>query len=445
MSGNIAAPYSELGIPGAAASLDLFSNPLMSSGILRSFYTELLPNAPISNTSSTISFDLDASPQMLDLTGSFYYIKFKVTNADGTDLAAFTATSSVGTVNAPAVTIFKDVILTMNGTQLSSNYGLYGISSMFQIYCNYGEDASKSLLQLTGYYSEADPDNLQGFQGVSGYHQRCDLLATSKSMSLIAPIFLPAHQTERLFPSMLKCSWSFVKQSNEFFLKTNDTSKSYKYVIEDLRLYIKKVELYPSANLELEKRFANSNVKIPLNHFYTRDFTIPAAVRSYNFDNVFSSSFLPTKVLVALENQSNFTGSLGNSPLSFQPFNLTDLYFTVDNVRFPSIPYDLTFTPTSKTKDWSRGFFSLFNNSFQQDAGIYIDLDRFKSGYCIFQVNFEENSFGQYFTEKKLGSCRLSLNFGPNTNGTLKCLIYAQFNEVLEIQQNRELLRNFQL
>ena len=65
MSGNIAAPYSELGIPGGAASLDLFSNPLMSSGILRSFYTELLPNAPISNTSSTISFDLDASPQML--------------------------------------------------------------------------------------------------------------------------------------------------------------------------------------------------------------------------------------------------------------------------------------------------------------------------------------------------------------------------------------------
>ena len=78
MSGNLAAPYSEVGVPDAAAKLDLFSSPLVSSGVQRSFYHEILPNAPLSAVSTTITFDLDASPQYLDLAGSYYYIKLRI-------------------------------------------------------------------------------------------------------------------------------------------------------------------------------------------------------------------------------------------------------------------------------------------------------------------------------------------------------------------------------
>ena len=89
------------------------------------------------------------------------------------------------------------------------------------------------------------------------------------------------------------------------------------------------------------------------------------------------------------------------------------------------------------------GYFSLFNQTFAQDSGIYIDLQRFRNGYTLFQINLEDYNHGENFTESRLGTARLTLHFAPNTNATIKCLLYAQFNNILQITQSREVIKNF--
>ena len=353
-------PYVEVGQPSFSSNLDLFTDPLLATGVEKCFYTELWPNAPLSDTSTTITFDLEGGPCYLDLVNSYVFLTIKVLNNDNSAIPAYTAEASVGTINAPLATCFRDLEIRVNDVGISSTYGTYAYTSMFQLLLNYSHSAIETKLSLMGFNRDTNPNENDAFGSISGFKERAARTALSANYSMMGPILGHYfHSINRYFMNMTKISWTWLKNTSDFCLKSNVNNANFKYSIQDMRMYIRKVQLYPSQLMKLENQLASQNAKYPLCHYYTKEITVPAAARFHHFTNILSSQFIPKRCILALVAQSNFIGEQSNSPFAFQPFNLTDAYFSSDNKRYPSQPFNLNFN-AGTDQDWTRGYFSLF-------------------------------------------------------------------------------------
>ena len=449
MSGQLALPYMEAGTPLVSANLDLFSKPYLQTGVERIYYQEILPNSPLSNSSNTISFEYSGDQAYLDLDDSFMMVQLKVTKEDGTNLDAYSNTHSVGTMNAPLYSLFKDLDIKVNDVSISNNLGTYTWSAMVNILMNYGQDFLETKASLAGFYRDKDPATTNTMTGATGFKQRAQLTQLSRPIRLIGPIMGHFfHSISRYFINMCKISWTFSKNTPAFFLKSGDTgTPGYKYEILEMKLYLKKVQLYPSTLMYLENRLASENFQYPTTVYYTKELTLPANSRSEIYPNVFNNPFRPKRCLVFFLEQTNFLGSYGTSPFKFSNFSVENVSFHFDNQVFPSQPFNLDFSNANE-QDFAKGYLSLFKNGiFKGDNGpIAIQLDNYADSFFFLAFSFgEEASYGEFFNEKKIGNCDMSIKLGANTNSTLKIMLYVEYDEIIAINQGRQILRDFHL
>ena len=75
-----------------------------------------------------------------------------------------------------------------------------------------------------------------------------------------------------------------------------------------------------------------------------------------------------------------------------------------------------------------------------------IRYENYKDHYFFLVFNFghAENT-SDHFKEKKLGNVNLTLKFAANQNPAMKLLLYAEFENKIEIDQMRNITRDYQL
>ena len=66
-----------------SGSLDLFTPPYMETMVENVYSTEYLPTNAISDTANSITFNIPAADDMIDLTESFVQVKCKITKHMG--------------------------------------------------------------------------------------------------------------------------------------------------------------------------------------------------------------------------------------------------------------------------------------------------------------------------------------------------------------------------
>ena len=449
MAGQTGLPYTEVGVSQVHADLDLFSNPTLSTGIESSHLVTIYPNAPISNSSNSFSFDLYPDSNLIDLYNSLMSVTLKIVKAtDGTNIPAFTAAHNCGFINAPLYTIWKSCEVKINDIVVSSSYNTFGYASMFQLLLNYGADYAETKGPLFGFYRVKDPSVCNSFDSIGGYKDLNARVAESKSMTLCGPILGSyIFSISRLMLGMTKISLTFTKQPDEFVLKkTGD--RNYKYIIEDFKLHFKKVQLYPSSLLALEQRLSTTDAIYPTTHFFVKELSLPAQSRSEIFPNVFSSAFLPSRVILAVVNTTNFLGSFTTSPFDLTNANIEECYFTSDSRKFPNIDFNLNFSTTDKKADHTYGYLSLFRNAgLRGDHGpINIQYENYPTHYMMLCFDFGNvENYGEYFNEKTIGNVSLHIKMKENTTEAKKILLYTEFQEIIKISQARVITRDFEL
>ena len=57
----------------------------------------------------------------------------------------------------------------------------------------------------------------------------------------------------------------------------------------------------------------------------------------------------------------------------------------------------------------------------------------------------EECNYGEFFSEKKIGNCDMTIKLKENTNPTVKILIYVEYQEIISVDQNRTNIWDFHL
>ena len=99
---------------------------------------------------SPIEFDVSGTgDDYVDFANTMLYVKAKVTQSNGNNLATDT---DVGPVNLFLHSLFSQVDISLNGTLITSSTNTYPYRAMLETLLSYGRDAKKSQLTSALYY-----------------------------------------------------------------------------------------------------------------------------------------------------------------------------------------------------------------------------------------------------------------------------------------------------
>jgi len=133
------------------SELDLFSVPPTQTSMEHGSWVEYHPLTTVAD-GSPIEFDVCGSgDDYVDFANTMLHVKAKVTNENGTDLAAGAA---VGPVNLFLHSLFSQEDISLNGTLITSSTNTYPYRAMIETLLSYGMDAKTSQLTSALYYKD---------------------------------------------------------------------------------------------------------------------------------------------------------------------------------------------------------------------------------------------------------------------------------------------------
>ena len=111
----------------------------------------------------------------------------------------------------------------------------------------------------------------------------------------------------------------------------------------------------------------------------------------------------------------------------------------VDGEQIPRKPLSLNFDAAGD-QNVIAGYQSLFSGigKLFQDTGNQINRSDYGSGYTLFAFNLTlDHCPGDHFELIKQGNLRLELHFSEALANTVNLIVYAEFQNVIEVDANR--------
>ena len=133
-----------------------------------------------------------------------------------------------------------------------------------------------------------------------------------------------------------------------------------------------------------------------------------------------------------------YNGHLTRNPFNFQLFDLQGVRLIVNGEEMPYSALKLT---GGKKID---GYNTLFSGSGDMNCGHGLDIDRldWENGYGLLRFDLTPAGSGHpdHLIPHRSGNVNLYLKFGTQTETVLNLIVYAEFQNQLEIDRNRRVV-----
>ena len=164
---------------------------------------------------------------------------------------------------------------------------------------------------------------------------------------------------------------------------------------------------------------------------------IPRGVLNHTETDLFNS-LIPKCIIFGMMRNDAYNGNLGRNPFNFQPFDLNAFRLTVNGDEMPYSGIDLI---GGKKID---GYNTLFSGSGDRNCGHGIDIDKkeWEQGYGLFRLDTTPAGSGHpdHLIPNRSGNVSLYLKFGTETPAVVNLIVYAEFQNQLEIDRNRRVV-----
>ena len=118
----------------------------------------------------------------------------------------------------------------------------------------------------------------------------------------------------------------------------------------------------------------------------------------------------------------------------------------MDGVQIPSKSLKPRFTGDSKL--YVVSFLTLFTATsiYYLNEGVNVSRVSYRSGYCLFAFDLIPDlsaHFSSHWNLVRSGSLRIEVCFEEAITETVNCIIYAEFDNVLEVDSKRQIVTDF--
>ncbi|GFW82412.1 uncharacterized protein F54H12.2 [Trichonephila clavipes] len=282
-------------------------------------------------------------------------------------------------------------------------------------------------------------DDTIGPDSDDGLKKRTEFFKESATVDMIGCIHSDLFHQDRLLLNLVDLKIKLIRSKPEFCLQG---SEGFKVVLDHVSLFIRKVRGNPGVILGHAKALEKTSAKYPINRVLCKVYSIPKGSMSFIQDNIFSGQ-MPKKLFVGCVDNEAFHGAFSKSPYEFKHFNLNFIGVYVDGQPVPHNPLELDFSKDQ----YIRAYQTLFvgTDRMGQDRGIFISRKEYKNSNTLFGFNLSPDlcSSGEHLSLIKHSNLRLELKFSKSLEQTVCVIVFAEFENLIEINKSRNILYDF--
>ena len=141
-----------------------------------------------------------------------------------------------------------------------------------------------------------------------------------------------------------------------------------------------------------------------------------------------------------IDNDS-YNGNCRKSPFNVQHYNLTQIGTSVNGEKVPFKSLKLNFDD----KLFVTAYKTLFpgTGKLHGNSGSIIKKEDYSEGYTIIVADLTRFEIGDNFDLKEEGTLSIDLVFNSPLAATINVLVYAEYDNVIELDSNRNVIKDW--
>lgn len=460
------------------AETDLFSTQPTQTNVEDGSWQAVGPGA--NYETGTIEFNVAATEEYLDLSQTELYLKVSIRKRDSNDINSenikddykgdATDNDNVGPVNNFFHSIFNQIVLTLNNTQIENSNGSYAYRAYIENLLNYGKDAkeshlisnmfikdeaykldvAKAMLEKTDYATKQEegsttvPVPKTGTSINMALLQRRHRFIKNKSVEMMSQLHIDLFNTNRYMLNRTPFKLTLNRSKDEFSLMGVVGTKNYIVYVEKAILFLRKVKLAPSIMDSHIISLQSQNALYPIRRVVVKMHLIPNNIESYLIDNVFTGK-MPRRVVIGLVEHAAVNGNYKLNPFNFQHFNLASLKLLIAG---HALPYRDGIELDYDKDNYIRGYNTLFKgvNGSTYENGNDISYADYAGGYALYAFNLTPDQCdSEHFSLAKTGDVEIELKFREATKKPLTAVIYLEFDNMIQITNLRQVITDYKI
>ena len=313
----------------------LFSLPRSDTALQSREWIEYRPVNQITG-STVLDFNIPSqSSAYIDFKNSRLNVKLRLTNNDGTPLKDGEV---VGLVNLPLQTIFRQVDVTFQQTQVSHTGTNYPYKAYIDTILKANLSTQENLLTSQLFYKDKGPDTNDAKTGSNrGLFERAVATIGGKIVDLEGPLFLDLFEQSRLLVNGVSIGIKLWPSQDAFRLITDSLTPNQKVQIVNVRFKLCVQRLNGGALVAHEKLLQEQPAMYPYLRSEIKTTSIAMGQYWLSVDDLFQG-LVPNKLIVGLVSSAAYTGDYGKNPFYFQPYDCSSLGLYIDGQSYPSQP-----------------------------------------------------------------------------------------------------------
>ncbi|KAM6449055.1 uncharacterized protein F54H12.2-like [Liasis olivaceus] len=379
------------------------------------------------------------SEHYMDLNNTLLHVNCKIVNADGTDIAEDTR---VALVNYPIASLFNQLDVTLGDRLITQSHHCYPYRAMIELILNFGSDILGTQFTASGFYKD-DSNRMEStlLTGVVNYRfrARAKHAAGSHKWDLIGPLHSDLLFQDKLINGV-DVKIKLTRSRNEFCLM-RDGNEKYKVQLVSASLFVKLVKVSTGVHLGHVEALLTSNTKYPIDRVGMKVYSIPAGSLVCNQENLFLGQ-LPKQLVIGFVDNASFSGEYDRNLFNFKNFNVNFCALYCNSKQIPAKPLQ---------PDYEHGLFVREYMQMVQMTGkgmkerpLLISQEEFKSGYNLYCFDLSpDHGCAEHYSLIINGNLRAEIRFAQPLLNTINLILYAIFENVIEISHTRNVLFDY--
>jgi hypothetical protein len=418
------------------SELDLFNLPTTETSYERGDWVTYQPIASLNDAAPIEFFVPSRGAEYLDLTQTLLNIKVKITALNGTDLAPGI---NVGPVNNYLHSLFSQCDIILSDKPVSSPSHTYAQRAFIEGILNYSRDAMKSHQTSRLFYKDK-AGSMDSVVNNTGYIKRQTFTNNSRIVDLSGNIHADLFNQDRLMLNGVDLKVKLIRSKDAFSLMS--AIPGVKSSITEASLSVRKVQVNPSILLAHNRILEKTNAKYPITRVDIKTVTIPTGLQSKTMDNLYMGQ-TPKRVIIGFVANAATNGSLTKNPFNFQHYSHNYLALFIDGQPKPCKP----FQPDFANNNYIESYYTLFSGTgiHYSNRGLCIDREEFPNGYCLtaFDTTPDLSANEDHWTLQRSSTMRIEVRFAEALTEAVDCFIYAEFDNLLEVTRDRNVILDY--
>ncbi|XP_024880599.1 uncharacterized protein F54H12.2-like [Temnothorax curvispinosus] len=435
------------------SELDFFSLPPTQTSIESSQWIYYKPITSLGDD-APIEFVIPGHGEdYLDLTHTMLSLRIRVETSPLAGGGGDNETSTpggiafkVGPVNHLLHSMFNQIDVYFNQKLVSPPNNAYAYRAYIEALLNYSSPAKTS--HLTTCLWDMDTPGLMDALVDSetpnpALVRRARYIHEGHALDLMGHLHCDVFNQDKFLINGVEVRMRLVRSKDLFCLMEN-TSTS-KIRILDASLLVRRAKISPGILLAHAKMLSQTTAKYPLTRVEVKTFTIHAGLVGESLDNVILGQ-LPKRIIVGFVDNRAFNGDRKLNPFNFKNYGINFFSLYADGIQIPSRPLQPSFSKDEPL--YVEAYHTLFSGTGIHflNEGNSISREDYAEGFTLFAFDLTPDlsaNFAGHWNLVKHGSLRLEVRFEKALTTTVNCIVYAEFDNVLEIDSTRQIIVDF--